>query len=121
MDKDDLSGNEFSRAPGTTTKSTPASGSPNLNPLLGQNDSTWSNVSNRCESGWPESVNELTDKDWGSSASAAPNFTDLVPEFEPGKPWKVSIRQVVCIRPPENGVYFAYCVLSSFAVSRVVK
>lgn len=52
--------------------------------------STWSNVSNRCESGWPESVNELSDnKDWGSPASAATNFTDLVPEFEPGKPWKV--------------------------------
>lgn len=39
MDKDELNcGNEFSRAPGTTTKSTPASGSPNLNPLLGQTD-----------------------------------------------------------------------------------
>ncbi len=38
MDKDDLGCNEFSRAPGTTTKSTSASGSPNLNPILVQSD-----------------------------------------------------------------------------------
>lgn len=39
IDKDDLTcGNEFSRAPGTTTKSTTVSGSPNLNPLLVQTD-----------------------------------------------------------------------------------
>lgn len=31
-------------------------------------------------------------KDWGSPASTAANFTDLVPEFEPGKPWKVNFR-----------------------------
>ncbi|KAK7590071.1 hypothetical protein V9T40_001684 [Parthenolecanium corni] len=87
MDKDDIGCNEFSRAPGTTSK--PAPGSPNLNPLLVQTDSTWSNVSNR-DGGWPESVNELSDsKDWSSPASTA-NFTDLVPEFEPGKPWKGS-------------------------------
>lgn len=39
LDKDgDLAGGEFSRAPGTTTKSSGGNSSPNLNPLLGQGD-----------------------------------------------------------------------------------
>lgn len=38
LEKDgDLGGNEFSRAPGTTTKSQ-GNSSPNLNPLLSQTD-----------------------------------------------------------------------------------
>lgn len=99
MDKDgELVSNEFSRAPGTTSKpaATPAGltrshSSPNMNPLLGQGDGTWS--TRLGESGWPDPGNsDSTDgKDWqptGAAAGAAA-FTDLVPEFEPGKPWKV--------------------------------
>lgn len=57
-----------------------------MNPLLGQSDSTWS--SRLGESGWPDPNNsDSTDgKDWQPGGAA---FTDLVPEFEPGKPWKV--------------------------------
>lgn len=95
MDKDgELVSNEFSRAPGTTSKpaATPAGltqshSSPNMNPLLGQGDGTWS--TRLGESGWPDPGNtDSTDgKDWQPTGAAA--FTDLVPEFEPGKPWKV--------------------------------
>lgn len=94
LDKDgDLGTNEFSRAPGTTSKPpttpgglTQSHSSPNMNPLLGQGDGTWS-----CrlgESGWPDvGTSDSTDgKDWQPGGAA---FTDLVPEFEPGKPWKV--------------------------------
>lgn len=61
-----------------------------MNPLLVPGEGTWS--SRLGESGWPETGNnDSTDgKDWqpggGVGGSA---FTDLVPEFEPGKPWKV--------------------------------
>lgn len=85
--------NEFSRAPGTTSKPPQAPGgltqshsSPNMNPLLGQGDGPWS--TRLGESGWPDAGNsDSTDgKDWQPGGAA---FTDLVPEFEPGKPWKV--------------------------------
>ncbi|GLH02954.1 Protein Gawky, partial [Gryllus bimaculatus] len=58
LDKDgDGTSNEFSRAPGTTTKPTLAQShsSPNMNPLLGQSDSTWSSVGRPSDSGWPDS------------------------------------------------------------------
>lgn len=94
LDKDgDITGNEFSRAPGTTSKPPPTPGSlshshssPNMNPLLGQGDGTWS--TRLGDSGWPDAGNnDATDgKDWQPGGAA---FTDLVPEFEPGKPWKV--------------------------------
>ncbi|XP_032691719.1 trinucleotide repeat-containing gene 6C protein isoform X3 [Odontomachus brunneus] len=93
LDKDgDLVSNEFSRAPGTTSKPpttpgglTQSHSSPNMNPLLGQSDGTWS--SRLGDSGWPDPSNsDSTDgKDWQPGGAA---FTDLVPEFEPGKPWK---------------------------------
>ncbi|XP_072767323.1 uncharacterized protein Gw isoform X4 [Anoplolepis gracilipes] len=93
LDKDgDLVSNEFSRAPGTTSKppTTPGAltqshSSPNMNPLLGQSDGTWS--SRLGDSGWPDPGNsDSTDgKDWQPGGAA---YTDLVPEFEPGKPWK---------------------------------
>lgn len=92
LDKDiDITGNEFSRAPGTTSKPLQAPhthGSPNMNPLLGQGDSTWS--TRLGDSGWPDAVNnDATDgKDWQPGSAV---FNDLVPEFEPGKPWKVII------------------------------
>ncbi|XP_063980322.1 trinucleotide repeat-containing gene 6C protein isoform X2 [Diachasmimorpha longicaudata] len=94
IDKDvDITGNEFSRAPGTTSKPPQAPGglshthsSPNMNPLLGQADGTWS--TRLGDSGWPDAGNnDATDgKDWQPGSAA---FTDLVPEFEPGKPWKM--------------------------------
>ncbi|EZA61318.1 trinucleotide repeat-containing gene 6C protein isoform X2 [Ooceraea biroi] len=93
LDKDgDLVSNEFSRAPGTTSKQpatpgglTQSHSSPNMNPLLGQGDGTWS--SRLGDSGWPDPSNsDSTDgKDWQPGGAA---YTDLVPEFEPGKPWK---------------------------------
>lgn len=59
-----------------------------MNPLLGPSDGTWS--SRLGDSGWPDTGNnDSTDgKDWQPGAGGAA-FTDLVPEFEPGKPWKV--------------------------------
>lgn len=94
LDKDgDFGANEFSRAPGTTSKQPTTPGglaqshsSPNMNLLLGQNDSTWS--SRLGDSGWPDAGNSdsIDGKDWQPGGAA---FTDLVPEFEPGKPWKV--------------------------------
>ncbi|XP_020288424.1 trinucleotide repeat-containing gene 6C protein isoform X2 [Pseudomyrmex gracilis] len=94
IDKDgDLVSNEFSRAPGTTSKPPTTPGglsqshsSPNINPLLGQSDGTWS--SRLGDSGWPDPSNsDSTDgKDWQPGGAA---YTDLVPEFEPGKPWKI--------------------------------
>lgn len=57
-----------------------------MNPLLGPSDATWS--SRLGDSGWPDAGNaDSTDgKDWQPPGGA---FSDLVPEFEPGKPWKV--------------------------------
>jgi hypothetical protein len=50
---------------------------------------TWStgrNIGDR----WPDdpSVDPTDIKDWPTTHQS-PAFTDLVPEFEPGKPWKV--------------------------------
>ena len=90
--------NEFSRAPGSSSVKPPSTpgglvqshSSPNMNPLLGQTDSAWS--SRLGESGWPDAGNNdaADGKDWQSGAVVGgAAFTDLVPEFEPGKPWKV--------------------------------
>lgn len=50
---------------------------------------TWSSGRSVTD-GWPDSTPDSESKDWPSSqASPAAAFTDLVPEFEPGKPWKV--------------------------------
>ncbi|XP_046663317.1 protein Gawky isoform X1 [Homalodisca vitripennis] len=89
LDKDgDIAGGEFSRAPGTTTKPSGGNSSPNLNPLLGQTDGTWSRSNS--EGGWPDSGGVSDDsKEWPNTSQAnSQAFTDLVPEFEPGKPWK---------------------------------
>lgn len=49
----------------------------------------WSSCRNLSD-GWTDSTNDNENKDWPTTqASPAPAFTDLVPEFEPGKPWKV--------------------------------
>lgn len=51
--------------------------------------STWSTGRN-LNDGWPDSTQEQEKQDWPpSQPSPATAFTDLVPEFEPGKPWKV--------------------------------
>ncbi|XP_038110226.1 protein Gawky isoform X2 [Culex quinquefasciatus] len=87
MDKDsshDLT--DFSRAPGTTAKSSlaaPGSGMPGLGGLQG--DNTWSTGRGSIGDGWPDSSADVGSKDWPSNQDS---FTDLVPEFEPGKPWK---------------------------------
>ncbi|XP_055600693.1 protein Gawky-like [Uranotaenia lowii] len=69
---------DFARAPGTTSKPPPGSG------LGGIDDGTWSNGRSNVGDGWPE-TNAQDNKDWTANTDA---FTDLVPEFEPGKPWK---------------------------------
>lgn len=106
-DKEELG--EFSRAPGSSSK--PMTTSPNINPLgLNASDgyvimnkvnlcmlssrhsfSPWSS-GRSADSGWPDSgngdsSNDVKDAQW--STPAQPSLTDLVPEFEPGKPWKV--------------------------------
>ncbi|XP_065162947.1 protein Gawky isoform X3 [Atheta coriaria] len=84
IDKEESS--DFSLAPGSTRKPlVPSHSSPNLNPLgLSQANGPWSTVGRgRGDSGWPDSTpgenSDLKDAQWP---------TDLVPEFEPGKPWK---------------------------------
>ncbi|KAJ8668098.1 hypothetical protein QAD02_009761 [Eretmocerus hayati] len=97
LDKDvDSVVNEFSRAPGSTSSKPPTTpgglgqshSSPNMNPLLGPSDATWS--SRLGDSGWPDAGNnDSTDgKEWQPPGAGAA-FADLVPEFEPGKPWKI--------------------------------
>ncbi|XP_049826803.1 protein Gawky isoform X2 [Aethina tumida] len=88
ISKDKEDGNEFSRAPGSASK--PLVTSPNMNPLLSQSDGPWSSGRSG-DTGWPDSgggdsSNDVKDAQW--STPAQPSLTDLVPEFEPGKPWK---------------------------------
>ncbi|XP_026317598.1 protein Gawky isoform X5 [Hyposmocoma kahamanoa] len=81
LDKDG-EGSEFSRAPGTAKSTT----SPQLNQLGLQPDSTWG-VGRGSES-WGDSSADVADgKDWPAHGAHQPVY-DLVPEFEPGKPWK---------------------------------
>ncbi|CAH0563591.1 unnamed protein product [Brassicogethes aeneus] len=87
INKDKEDGNEFSRAPGSSSK--PLATSPNMNPLLPNSDGPWSSGRSG-DTGWPDSggdsSNDVKDAQW--STPAQPSLTDLVPEFEPGKPWK---------------------------------
>lgn len=52
---------------------------------------TWSQVGRSINDGWPESTNDSENKDWSVGQQSAPTsaYSDLVQEFEPGKPWKV--------------------------------
>lgn len=55
--------------------------------------SPWASVSrSNSDTGWPDSAGVIesgaSDKDWPIT-SQSNSFSDLVPEFEPGKPWKV--------------------------------
>lgn len=83
---------DFSRAPGTTSsskQSLPPTTPTSIGSIGIHNDqSTWS--SGRNDGGWPDSNIDTETKDWPSS-NQSPAFTDLVPEFQPGKPWKVII------------------------------
>lgn len=62
---------------------------------------TWSSVSRSAsDTGWPDSAtNDITpdakDSQWNSSQPPGNTFADSIPEFEPGKPWKVGI-YLVC-------------------------
>ncbi|KAL7037320.1 hypothetical protein ACKWTF_009160 [Chironomus riparius] len=81
---------DFSRAPGTTSskQSLPPTTPTSISSIgLHNEPSTWS--SGRNDGGWPDSSIDSENKDWPSS-NQSPAFTDLVPEFQPGKPWKVS-------------------------------
>ncbi|KAB0794077.1 hypothetical protein PPYR_13697 [Photinus pyralis] len=91
LDKEE--GGEFSRAPGSISKPlAPSNSSPNLNGLgLTQPDGPWSSGRSADTGGWPDAgandpVADNKDGQW--STSTQPSLTDLVPEFEPGKPWK---------------------------------
>lgn len=50
---------------------------------------TWSTGRNAGD-GWPDPSSDSENKDWPPQLPPATAFTDLVPEFEPGKPWKGS-------------------------------
>ncbi|XP_053697136.1 protein Gawky-like [Sabethes cyaneus] len=77
---------DFSRAPGTTAKSTLSTTGSTMAGLGGlQGDNTWSTGRGSITDGWPDSAGDTNTKDWPSNQES---FTDLVPEFEPGKPWK---------------------------------
>uniref|UniRef100_A0A182SKS2 UBA domain-containing protein n=1 Tax=Anopheles maculatus TaxID=74869 RepID=A0A182SKS2_9DIPT len=93
MDKDNNHElTDFSRAPGSTAKSVGLGGNGNggsggMGGLGGlQSDGTWSSGRAGMTDGWPDNASsDLTGKDWPSNQDS---FSDLVPEFEPGKPWK---------------------------------
>jgi trinucleotide repeat-containing gene 6 protein len=81
---------DFSRAPGTTSskQSLPPTTPTSISSIGIHNEpGTWS--SGRNDGGWPDSTIDTDNKDWPSN-NQSPAFTDLVPEFQPGKPWKVS-------------------------------
>jgi hypothetical protein len=70
--------------------------------------STWSTVSRSNSDGWPEpnsdGAGQPDNKDsWPvTTQSSSAAFTDLVPEFEPGKPWKVT----ACLAHGTCKIYF---------------
>ncbi|XP_053969014.1 protein Gawky isoform X2 [Anastrepha ludens] len=80
---------DFSRAPGASKQNLNASGN-TMGPLGLQNDGTWS-TGRSIGDGWPDSSTETENKDWSvAQPTPAATYTDLVQEFEPGKPWKGS-------------------------------
>lgn len=84
---------EFSRAPGSSKSLVPSHSSPNLNPL--GPDGLWSNGRSSDTGGWPDATDSRSNesKEWPTNQSQ-PSLTDLVPEFEPGKPWKGQIKSI---------------------------
>ncbi|XP_054091646.1 protein Gawky isoform X3 [Zeugodacus cucurbitae] len=81
---------DFSRAPGTTKQNLSSAPGNTMGPLGLQNDGTWSTGRNVGD-GWPDSSTDNENKDWSvAQPASAATYTDLVQEFEPGKPWKGS-------------------------------
>lgn len=93
---------DFSRAPGTTSKqSLPPTTPTSISSIGIHNEAgTWSTGRNDA-GGWPDSTIEPENKDWPAS-NQSPAFTDLVPEFQPGKPWKVKINLIISINAAIN-------------------
>jgi trinucleotide repeat-containing gene 6 protein len=87
---------DFSRAPGTTSKQSLPPTTPTSISSIGIHSEAgpWSTGRNDA-GGWPDSTMESANKDWPTS-NQSPAFTDLVPEFQPGKPWKVKFDPVIC-------------------------
>ncbi|XP_037952766.1 protein Gawky isoform X2 [Teleopsis dalmanni] len=80
---------DFSRAPGATKQSLVNTANVNnIGPLGIQSDGTWS-AGRNIGDGWPDSANDNENKDWSVAQTSATAYTDLVQEFEPGKPWKI--------------------------------
>ncbi|EDV33650.2 uncharacterized protein Dana_GF19039, isoform D [Drosophila ananassae] len=91
LDKDiNAESSEFSRAPGAT-KQNITSNAGNIGSLGLQNDGTWS-TGRSIGDGWPDASSDNENKDWSVApqSTASSVYTDLVQEFEPGKPWKGS-------------------------------
>uniref|UniRef100_A0A182S860 GW182 middle domain-containing protein n=1 Tax=Anopheles maculatus TaxID=74869 RepID=A0A182S860_9DIPT len=91
--KDDLT--DFSRAPGPSTAKSALSTTTtntNISSLGLVQDGTWTTGRTNLADGWPEQTGDTDSKDWttanNTSSQDSSAFTDLVPEFEPGKPWK---------------------------------
>lgn len=88
-------GGEFSRAPGSKGAGAGGGGG---SPLLPEG--AWS--SREAPTSWPPSDTSSDpssdpNKDWPTGASQQPPaFSDLVPEFKPGEPWKVTTDFVLC-------------------------
>ncbi|XP_020716288.1 protein Gawky isoform X2 [Ceratitis capitata] len=81
---------DFSRAPGASKQNLSSAAGSTMGPLGLQNDGTWS-TGRSIGDGWPDSSAETENKDWSVAQPAtAATYTDLVQEFEPGKPWKGS-------------------------------
>ncbi|XP_017467551.1 PREDICTED: protein Gawky isoform X3 [Rhagoletis zephyria] len=81
---------DFSRAPGATKQNLSSAPGNTMGPLGLQNDGTWS-TGRSIGDGWPDSSTETENKDWSvAQPTPAATYTDLVQEFEPGKPWKGS-------------------------------
>lgn len=94
LDKDiTMENTDFSRAPGATKQSSGSTttNASNMGPLGLQSDGgTWS-TGRSINDGWPDPTNNSENKDWSvGQPSTATAYTDLVQEFEPGKPWKGS-------------------------------
>lgn len=86
----DSDSTDFSRAPGTTKQGGLTTNTSNIGPLGLQGDGTWSTWSTgrNISDGWPDPSNDSENKDW-SVGQPSTAYTDLVQEFEPGKPWKI--------------------------------
>lgn len=65
---------------------------------------TWS-TGRSIGDGWPDTSNDNENKDW-SVASTAAAYTDLVQEFEPGKPWKVTVGMFILSITTQAVIYF---------------